>query len=101
MAAAGSAAGPASGPASGSASSGVDPPTDDTPRFRWRDRLERRRVLGAAHEHNAGQCPCSANFRSRHGVIVSSFLHPRKKLGAGGVLEAGGSGAGDAIEPMT
>ena len=31
----------------------------------------------------------------------ASLLHPRQKLGAGGVLEAGGTRAGEAIEPMT
>ena len=51
--------------------------------------------------HRTVQCPCSANFWTRHGVIVSSLLHSREKLGAGGVLEAGGSGTGNAIEPMT
>jgi len=51
--------------------------------------------------HRTGQCPCNANFCTRHGVIVSSLLHSRQKLGAGGVLEAGGSGTGEAVEPVT
>ena len=46
------------------------------------------------------RCVCGTVV-CRHGVIVSSLLHPRQKLGAGSVREAGGTRAGEAIEPMT
>ena len=74
----------------GSVSSGVDPPADGSPPVSAGATGWDAAVRLALHmQHRAGQCPCFSNFWSRHGVIVSSLLHPWQKLGAGSVREIG------------